>query len=80
MYVDRSLSLELQGHDDDSLDGLQAALNLRNEQPERVYAHHCYLAAVAGMLGMAELTCSQAIEKETMTTARLTAWALCICG
>ncbi len=64
MYAYTSIAQELQGHDDAALDSLEAALKNETEHPWYVLGRHCYTAAIAGLLGMAELTCTEAIARQ----------------
>ena len=63
--VTDSLAEELLGHDDAALDSLDSAVNREHGFSEHILAAHCYEAAVAGLLEMAELTCTQAIARQT---------------
>lgn len=68
MLIYSSISEELLGHDDAALDNLKSALDLQTERPWYVLNQHCYTAAVAGLLDMAELTCGEAIDRQDHDT------------
>lgn len=63
-YAYRSIAHELQGQDDAALDDLQNALRNETLHPWYVLGAHCYTAGIAGLLGMAELTCTEAIARQ----------------
>ncbi len=65
MYIDSSIAHELQGEADAALSDLKNALANETLYPWHVLGRHCYTAALAGLLEMAELTCTEAIDKET---------------
>jgi tetratricopeptide (TPR) repeat protein len=60
-----SIGQQMLGHDDAALDALDQAMVFETEHPEHVLAQHCWVAAVAGLLQMAELTCTTAIQKQS---------------
>jgi tetratricopeptide (TPR) repeat protein len=65
MFAYASIGEEMLGHDDDALADLKNAMTNETDAPWHVLASHCFYAAVAGLLEMAQLTCSQAIAQQT---------------
>ncbi len=65
MYAFSSIAHELRKEDDAALADLQSAVDNEPLYPQYVLGTHCYVAGLAGLLEMAELTCTQAIEKQT---------------
>jgi tetratricopeptide (TPR) repeat protein len=63
IYALSSIAEQLQHMDDASLADLSAMLKIVHEHPWHLLADHCYVAAIAGLLETAELTCEQAIEQ-----------------
>ena len=59
-----SIAEEMLGHDDAAMRNFAAALTFETEHPWYVLAQHCFYAAVTDQLGMAELTCTEAIAKQ----------------
>jgi tetratricopeptide (TPR) repeat protein len=59
-----SIAEEMLHHDDDALADLDQEMKSETEYPFYVLAHHCFMAAIADQLGMAELTCMEAIAKQ----------------
>jgi len=64
-YMYSSMAQEQAGHDDAALDDLDRAMANETERPWYILSRHCYTAAVAGLLGMAELTCTEAIKRNS---------------
>ena len=58
-----SIANQLLHHDDASLVDMQNMLKIESVHPEHILARYCYLAAVAGLLESAELTCQESIEQ-----------------
>ena len=65
MFAYSSIAHELQGKDEAALDDLRQSLVNETLYPWHVLGRHCYTAALAGLLDMAELTCTEAIDKQT---------------
>lgn len=63
-YALNSMAEQMQGHDDAAIEALADELKFETERPWYVLGYHCYIAAVAGLLDMAELTCDEAIDKQ----------------
>ncbi len=63
IYALSSIAEQLQHMDDASLADLSAMLRIDHEHPWYLLANHCYVAAIAGLLETAELTCQEAIER-----------------
>ena len=60
-----SIAYEMLGQDTQALDSLTHALTFETDKPFYVLASHCFYAAVVGLSGMAEVTCDEAIAKQT---------------
>jgi tetratricopeptide (TPR) repeat protein len=64
-YMYSSMAQEQAGHDNAALDDLDRAMENETERPWYILSRHCYTAAVAGLLSMAELTCTEAISRNS---------------
>ncbi len=60
-----SIANQLLHHDDASLVDMQNMLKVESVHPEHILANYCYLAAVAGLLESAELTCQESIDQNS---------------
>ena len=59
-----SIAEEMLGHTDAAMSNFADSLKFETERPWYVLAQHCFYAAVTSQLGMAELTCTEAIAKQ----------------
>jgi tetratricopeptide (TPR) repeat protein len=59
-----SIAQQLLGHNEAALEAFKHELDFESERPWYVLGTHCYYAAAAGLLDMAELTCSEAIARQ----------------
>ncbi len=64
-FAYRSIAQQLAGHDAAALGDLKLAVDREYLRPWYVLIRHCYVAAVAGLLNMAELTCQEAADRST---------------
>ncbi len=65
-----SIANQLLHHEDASLADMQAMLKVESVHPEHILASYCYMAAVAGLLESAELTCQESIEQNAHDTGQ----------
>jgi tetratricopeptide (TPR) repeat protein len=67
-YAYTSIAEQLLGHNQAAADAFRQEMAFETVQPWYILGEHCFLSAVTGLLDMAELTCSEAIAKQTHDT------------
>ncbi len=65
LYALQSIAFELKGNADAALAGFDNMLKFETVYPWYILNFHCYNAAVAGLPDMAELSCDEAIRRQS---------------
>ena len=65
IFAYTSLAEQMLHQDEASIQDMQHMMNYDSTRPWYVLSQHCYIAAVAGLLDTAELTCQEAIDGDS---------------